>query len=71
MKIVNMVPKTIKKVISDGDFICNTVECPRCISFTTKRIHRGSIIKSLLFFLPIKRYRCEKCQNKFYKFSER
>jgi len=40
--------------------------CPRCKSELDTRIPRGFFVKKILFFLPIKRYMCYKCQRKRY-----
>jgi hypothetical protein len=41
--------------------------CPRCKNKFCDRIKRGAIVKLLLPGLAIKRYRCAKCLNRFYK----
>ncbi|MFC0513336.1 hypothetical protein ACFFGT_03960 [Mucilaginibacter angelicae] len=43
------------------------VECPRCGNKFCDRIKRGAIVKLLLPWLSVKRYRCAKCSNSFYK----
>jgi len=40
--------------------------CPICGCMTDNRVKRSSIVKSLFFWLPLKRYFCEKCVKKFY-----
>lgn len=40
--------------------------CPRCKSALDNRVPRSFLVKKLLFFLPIKRYMCYKCQRKRY-----
>jgi hypothetical protein len=37
--------------------------CGRGDMSDLERIPRGSLIKTFLFWLPIKRYRCYKCMN--------
>lgn len=41
--------------------------CPKCQNKFCDRIKRGVIIKLLLPRLAVKRYRCNKCLNRFYK----
>lgn len=41
--------------------------CPRCKNKFCDRIKRGPIVKLLLPGLAVKRYRCAKCLNRFYK----
>jgi hypothetical protein len=45
--------------------------CPKCNIPLQWRLHRPSIVKSLLPFLPLKRYECLKCLNKYYVYSKR
>jgi ribosomal protein L37AE/L43A len=40
--------------------------CPKCKSEVDSRISRGFFVKNLLFFLPLKRYVCYRCQRKRY-----
>jgi ribosomal protein L37AE/L43A len=40
--------------------------CPKCKSELDNRVPRSFVVKNLLFFLPIKRYICYKCQRKRY-----
>lgn len=40
--------------------------CPRCKSELDNRVPRGFLVKKFLFFLPLKRYMCYKCQRKRY-----
>ncbi len=40
--------------------------CPRCKSELDNRVPRGFLVKNLLFFLPLKRYMCYRCQRKRY-----
>lgn len=40
--------------------------CPRCKSELDNRVPRGFLVKKFLFFLPLKRYICYKCQRKRY-----
>jgi len=39
--------------------------CPRCQTNTGKRTSRPKLIKWLLFWLPVKMYRCKTCNKKF------
>jgi transposase-like protein len=45
----------------------DAVACPKCNSKYCDRIKRGGLVKILLPWLKLKRYRCSKCQNRFYK----
>jgi ribosomal protein L37AE/L43A len=40
--------------------------CPKCKSELDNRVPRSFFVKNLLFFLPLKRYMCYKCQRKRY-----
>jgi hypothetical protein len=40
--------------------------CPKCKTELDNRVPRGFFVKHLLFFLPMKRYICYKCQRKRY-----
>ena len=40
--------------------------CPKCKNQLDDRVPRGYLVKTLLFFLPIKRYMCYRCQRKRY-----
>lgn len=42
--------------------------CPRCNVELKHRVHRAVIVKALLFFLPVKRFKCYKCRKKYYFF---
>lgn len=44
------------------------VRCKRCGSEDCFRIHRSSLVKGLLGFLPLKHYRCAHCKRTFYSF---
>ena len=41
----------------------------RCNHVHADRIKRGTIVKKTLFWLPLKRYHCLKCDRKFYQLS--
>lgn len=43
-----------------------TPVCPRCKVELDGRVPRGFLVKHLLFFLPLKRYICYRCQRKRY-----
>ncbi|MVN22307.1 hypothetical protein [Mucilaginibacter arboris] len=45
--------------------------CPHCHTELHHRISRGWIVKYLFFWLPLKRYRCDKCFNFVYVKRER
>lgn len=40
--------------------------CPKCDTLTDYRVHRSLVVKKLLFFMPLKRYWCPRCFNRFY-----
>jgi transposase-like protein len=42
-------------------------KCPKCkTGHLEERVRRPVIVKTLLFWLPIKRYRCFDCDRKSY-----
>lgn len=43
--------------------------CPKCKTEMDTRVSRGFLVKSLLFFLPIKRYKCYGCGRKRYSLA--
>ncbi len=44
-------------------------KCPSCKAELDDRVPRGFVAKKLLFFLPLKRYVCYRCQRKRYVFG--
>lgn len=44
--------------------------CPKCKKRMEDRVPRGSIVKTFLFWLPLKRYRCYNCGRKNYIFTK-
>jgi ribosomal protein L37AE/L43A len=40
--------------------------CPKCKDELDNRVPRGFFVKHFLFFLPLKRYVCYRCQRKRY-----
>ncbi len=40
--------------------------CTKCKKKMDIRVTRGIIIKTLLFWLPIRRYKCSNCRSKRY-----
>ncbi|MBB6109928.1 hypothetical protein SAMN05421821_105350 [Mucilaginibacter lappiensis] len=40
--------------------------CPKCKAQLDDRVPRGFFVKTILFFLPLKRYICYRCQRKTY-----
>lgn len=40
--------------------------CPKCKKPFSFRVPRGSVVKSFLFFLPLRRYFCNSCFKKKY-----
>jgi len=53
-----------KKAVSKSR---KNVFCPACKSQLIERVHRPFFVKTLLFWLPLKRYICFKCKRKIYK----
>ncbi|MDN3547128.1 hypothetical protein [Mucilaginibacter aquaedulcis] len=45
--------------------------CKHCRKASLNRIHRGSFVRTYLFFLPLKRYICYRCHRKTYRWSKR
>lgn len=44
--------------------------CPKCKQDTQgERIPRGPLVKLLLGFLPLERYKCYKCKRSYYSFK--
>jgi len=41
--------------------------CPKCKGTANERVHRGFFVKTFLFWLPIRKYSCFKCNHKFYE----
>lgn len=45
-------------------------KCPKCETGLLKaRVKRPFMVKYLLFWLPLKRYQCNTCHKKTYKFG--
>ncbi|MXV16102.1 hypothetical protein [Hufsiella ginkgonis] len=44
--------------------------CPACNGQKVERISRGTILKTLLFWLPVQKYYCFKCFRTFYRFGK-
>jgi len=41
--------------------------CPKCkVGNLKERVPRSKFVKTFLFFIPLKRYRCYKCNKKPY-----
>lgn len=57
---------TSPKELSDA---LNCPPCKKCKNPETYRIPRSFIFKTLMPWLPIKRYVCFKCLNKFHVFN--
>ena len=38
-------------------------KCTRCESHNLRRVPRTTFIKAVSFFLPVKQYRCRKCNK--------
>lgn len=43
--------------------------CPRCKVEFGHRVHRGFLFKTILNWVPVKRYYCYKCKKKHYVLS--
>ncbi len=58
--------------LSDDDPIKNDTKkinaCPKCKTENNFRIRRSYFVKTFLFWLPIRRYACYSCKNKYYVF---
>lgn len=59
----------LSKKTGNKEIINTTVICPRCKSTLDARISRGKLVKTFLFWLPIKRFVCYKCNRKVYKWG--
>lgn len=44
-------------------------KCPYCKSMAIDRRRRPFLVRTALFFLPLKYYRCDRCQRRFYLFD--
>lgn len=54
-------------IVHIGNRVHTGKQCPRCkTAHTLERVHRPYWVKTLLFFLPLKRYACYRCKRKFY-----
>lgn len=42
------------------------VRCPTCSTVSHHKIPKGELFEIFLFWLPVQRYRCYSCFNKFY-----
>ena len=40
--------------------------CPKCKTEFDARLHRGALVKTFLFWLPLRRYACYNCKRKYY-----
>jgi transposase-like protein len=40
--------------------------CPKCKKKMDSRVARGTLVKMVLFWLPIRRYKCSSCNRKRY-----
>ncbi len=43
--------------------------CNKCKKRMQSRVARGKFVKTLLFWLPLKRYKCNSCNHKRYVLS--
>lgn len=44
------------------------IHCPRCKEqISIERVSRGAVVRSVLFFLPLRAYKCQRCRRKFYR----
>ena len=43
--------------------------CPKCKVEFGHRVHRGFLFKTILSWVPAKRYYCYKCKRKHYVFN--
>ena len=49
----------------------NSTRCRVCEEIMNTRVKRNPLIRTLLFWLPIKVYFCQKCVSKRYVFERR
>ncbi|NTD97610.1 hypothetical protein G6M26_08670 [Agrobacterium tumefaciens] len=43
-------------------------KCPKCNNPETYRVKRGFLFSSVFTFIPVRRFKCYRCFNKFYIF---
>jgi len=59
--------------VNDGDQIKNRNKkiyaCPKCKAERNFRVRRSYFVRTFLFWLPLKRYTCYNCKNKYYVFN--
>jgi hypothetical protein len=48
-----------------------SVVCFKCKSALDSRAHRGWFVKTFLFWLPIRKFKCYKCKRTQYAFINR
>lgn len=56
----------VLSVVENQNEIKKTVVCPKCKSPVYSRARRSMLVKTFLFWLPVKRYNCYKCKSKPY-----
>lgn len=45
-----------------------SLQCPRCKNrIAIERVSRGAVVRSVLFFLPLRAYKCQRCRRKFHR----
>ncbi|HVW98591.1 MAG TPA: hypothetical protein VHA56_21670 [Mucilaginibacter sp.] len=47
-----------------------TYRCPKCNSELTDRAHRSLLVKTFLFWMPVKRFYCHACKRRPYIMGE-
>ena len=40
--------------------------CKKCKNEFDERLHRGQFVKTFLFWLPLRKYACYKCNRNYY-----
>lgn len=40
--------------------------CPKCHDYTDHRIANSKLVNKILFWMPLRRYQCDHCRNRFY-----
>lgn len=49
----------------------NTCPCGKGDRAELERIHRGFLVKTFLFWLPLKKYKCYKCMRSMYMLEKK
>jgi len=49
----------------------NVCPCGKADRAELERVHRGFFVKTFLFWLPLKKYKCYKCMRSMYSFERK